>query len=229
MNENYIFASSKDWCVDAYRSRFEGNPNWFLVRDKSELTSEFIERVNPKYIFFPHWNWLVPESITQRYNCVCFHMADVPYGRGGSPLQNLISRGHKSTKLTALRMTRELDAGPVYTKAELSLAGSATEIFQRAAPKVIELILEIISNDITPKKQIGEVVNFKRRTPEQSEIIESMNTSEMYDFIRMLDAEIYPRAFINYGNHRIEFSDVKKEKENSLTATVKIFSKEEME
>ncbi len=37
------------------------------------------------------------------------HMTDVPYGRGGSPLQNLIARGHTSTKLTAMRMTAEVD------------------------------------------------------------------------------------------------------------------------
>ncbi len=27
-----------------------------------------------------------------KFECVCFHMTDVPYGRGGSPLQNLIIR-----------------------------------------------------------------------------------------------------------------------------------------
>jgi len=37
-------------------------------------------------------------------------MTDVPYGRGGSPLQNLIVRGHTETKLTALRCVRDLDA-----------------------------------------------------------------------------------------------------------------------
>ena len=28
----------------------------------------------------------------------------------------------------------------------------------------------------------------------------------MFDFIRMLDAEEYPRAFIRYGRFRLEFS-----------------------
>lgn len=32
-----------------------------------------------------------------------FHMTNFPYGRGGSPLQNLMKRGHHTTTITALR------------------------------------------------------------------------------------------------------------------------------
>jgi hypothetical protein len=51
----------------------------------------------------PHWSHLIPESIWGPCPTVIFHMTDLPYGRGGSPLQNLIQRGHSSTMLTALR------------------------------------------------------------------------------------------------------------------------------
>ena len=43
-------------------------------------------------------------------------MTDLPYGRGGSPLQNLIINGHKETMMSALRCVQELDAGPIYLK-----------------------------------------------------------------------------------------------------------------
>ena len=41
-------------------------------------------------------------------------MTDVPYGRGGSPLQNLIVRGYSEIKLTVLQMVKAFDAGLVY-------------------------------------------------------------------------------------------------------------------
>jgi methionyl-tRNA formyltransferase len=63
-------------------------------------------------------------------------MTDIPYGRGGSPLQNLIARRRKKkTKLSALRMVEELDAGPVYTKTNISLMGRAEEIYLVAEKK----------------------------------------------------------------------------------------------
>jgi methionyl-tRNA formyltransferase len=43
-------------------------------------------------------------------------MTDLPFGRGGSPLQNLISRKIYNTKLSAIRVVKELDAGPVFLK-----------------------------------------------------------------------------------------------------------------
>ena len=52
----------------------------------------------PKYIFFPHWSKKVDTKIVNNYECVCFHETDLPYGRGGSPIQNLILRNQKMIK-----------------------------------------------------------------------------------------------------------------------------------
>ena len=65
-------------------------------------------------------------------------MTDLPYGRGGSPLQNLIIRGHKKTKISALRMVNELDAGPIYFKRSLSLNGNAQKIYSSCSKKNIQ-------------------------------------------------------------------------------------------
>ena len=57
-------------------------------------------------------------------------MTDLPYGRGGSPLQNLIIiRGLKTTKITAFKCVAEIDVGPVYLKKTLSLEGNAQDIY----------------------------------------------------------------------------------------------------
>ena len=97
----------------------------------------------------------MPADIVERFECVCFHITDVPYGRGGSPLQNLILRGHKSTMLTALRMVEELDAGPVYLKRPMALDGRAEEIFERAADTVYDLIADIVTREPNPTPQFG--------------------------------------------------------------------------
>ena len=83
----------------------------FYLRSPEELSHVRLSEINPEYVFFPHWSWRIPESIYGNYSCVIFHMTDLPYGRGGSPLQNLIVRGHKSTQVSALKCIAELDAG----------------------------------------------------------------------------------------------------------------------
>src|SRR5215475_2962650 len=146
----------------------------------------------PRYIFFPHWSWIVNEPLVLAYDCVAFHMTDLPFGRGGSPLQNLIERGYDTTKITAFRMTEELDAGPVYCKAEMSLDGAAHEIYARAAEISLDLIAHIVATEPVPAPQEGIPTVFKRRRPEESLLPFGATTYCLYDYIRMLDADGYP-------------------------------------
>ena len=195
------------------------------AHNPSQLEELTTQENSIRYIFFLHWNWLVPEDIWRNHECVCFHMTDVPYGRGGSPLQNLIVRGHKDTRLTALRMVREMDAGPVYVKRDLSLKGSAADIYKRAGELSFEIIQWIIGNQPVPEPQSGEPVVFKRRKPEQSILPGSGSLEGLYDHVRMLDAPTYPPAFIDYGEFVIEFSDARVEGQE-LNASVKIRKKQ---
>jgi methionyl-tRNA formyltransferase len=218
---HYIVATIKPWNIAFYKGWVEQQPgNWTLVSSPEQL-QQAINKETPKYIFFPHWSWIVPEQIVNQYNCICFHMTDLPYGRGGSPLQNLIVRGHKNTKISALKMTSELDAGPIYLKKVLSLNGSAQEIFERATPIIFSMIEEITLNNPSATNQQGDIELFQRRTPDMSELPKNQSIECLYDHIRMLDADTYPRAFLEIGSLRIEFSNASFTN-NKLQATVSI-------
>ena len=223
---NYVVATIKDWNINQYNNRVQNySGNWVLFDNKKDLTLENLRKIKPKYVFFPHWSWIVPEYILNEFNCVCFHMTDVPYGRGGSPLQNLIVRGHQETKLTALKMDKELDAGPVYLKKKLSLTGSASEIFLRSSILTFDMIEHIVENEPTPIQQQGDVTEFPRRTPEQSQLMPEVDLEGFYNTVRMLDAETYPRAYLKLGNLRLEFTAVSKFG-NELEATARIFEED---
>jgi methionyl-tRNA formyltransferase len=207
LSDTFIVVGSKPWNRHVFDEIVCYLPGkWVFINSKEELNSTKVNQIKPKYIFFLHWSWTVPDEIINNFECVCFHMTDVPYGRGGSPLQNLITRGHKRTKLTALRMTSELDAGPIYLKEDLCLEGNAEEIYIRAGSLSAQMIERIIRENLQPEPQMGEVVEFKRRKPDESEVPELPTLESLYDFLRMLDAEGYPRAFIKNKGFRYEFS-----------------------
>ena len=219
---NFVVTGYPIWSKNIFKTKISKYPGiWHLFTKKEQLSEKNLKKINPKYIFFLHWSWKVPEKIFNNYECVCFHMTDVPYGRGGTPLQNLIIRGHKKTKLTALKMVEDFDAGPIYLKRSLSLNGRAEEIYIRVSKLSAEMILYIIKNNPKPKKQKGKIVIFKRRGPEQSEIPKCKNIQEVYNFIRMLDAQNYPKAFIKYKGFIFEFSEPNLHK-NEIMSKVKI-------
>jgi methionyl-tRNA formyltransferase len=69
------------------------------------------------------------------------------------------------------------------------------------------MIAEIVSTNPEPVAQSGEVVFFKRRKPDQSAIPEGLQGLDgLHDFIRMLDAVGYPKAFFEHAGFRFEFS-----------------------
>jgi methionyl-tRNA formyltransferase len=205
--KNYLVLGCKPWNRRLFDESLQALPgNWIYEDSAESLTLDFVRQLAPRYIFFLHWSSRVPEQIVKQFECVCFHMTDLPFGRGGSPLQNLIVRGHRETRLTALRMTEEFDAGPVYMKEPLSLEGGAEEIYLRAGRLSAKMIERIVQEEMTPVPQEGKPVKFKRRTPPESEVGHFPSLEGLYDFIRMLDAEGYPRAFLHYRGMRFEFS-----------------------
>ena len=192
-----------------------------IVRTSIEMNSIIAEK-SVDYIFFIHWSDLIPKEIYENYKCIVFHMTDLPYGRGGSPLQNLIVRGHTETKISAIKVEQGLDTGSIYLKRDLSLYGSAEEIFIRGDKIIMEMIHEIITNDIAPTPQSGEPSLFKRRKPEDSDISNLDSIEQIYDYIRMLDAEGYPKAFITKGSIKIEFFRATLKADGSIISDVKI-------
>ena len=177
-----------------------------FIDGADELTPGNLRRIAPRYVFFPHWSYIIPSSVHENFRCVIFHMTDLPFGRGGSPLQNLIARGIYETQLSAIKCVKTLDGGDIYMKRPLSLWGSAREIFLRAAELVKEMMIEIIRAEPTPYPQQGEAVVFKRRTPPESNIDGLDDLKRVFDYIRMLDAEGYPPAFLETAPLRLEFS-----------------------
>jgi len=203
----YLVLGCKPWnrrLFDELLSKLPGR--WYYLGSRDEFSCDAVRKIAPRYLFSLHWSWKVPQEIVDQFECVCFHMTDVPFGRGGSPLQNLIVRGHRETKLTALRMTRDFDAGPVYGKEPLSLEGGAEEIYLRAGRLSAKMIESIIRQEPKPALQQGKPVNFKRRKPEESQVGNPTSLEQLHDFIRMLDAEGYPRAFLDHSGFRFEFS-----------------------
>lgn len=219
----YVIASERPWNA-RLADRLSGQTGlpFMTIRNKQDLTAENLRRLEVRTVFLPHWSHIVPREVYDAFECVIFHMTDVPFGRGGSPLQNMIVRGASETVISALRCEAGLDSGPVYLKRPLSLHGSAEEVFLRADLIIEEMVLSIVRNPPVPVAQAGEVVTFPRRRPEESDLSGCVNLDKVYDYIRMLDADGFPQAFVDVGPFRLEFSRAAR-KVDAVVADVRIF------
>ena len=163
--KHYIVATQHRWNVQVFRQRISRLPGgWHLVEQPETLVSA-LTTMAPRAIFFPHWSLKVPNEIVAEHECIAFHATDLPYGRGGTPIQNLIARGIRATLVSAFRMTEDIDEGPVYLKRPLSLEGTAEEIYLRLAGVVADMIEIIVESEPVPRPQSELTVNEAPATP----------------------------------------------------------------
>ena len=195
------------------------------IQSKDELSIEALDQFKPDLVFFPHWNWIVSHEIFESYTCIVFHTAPLPFGRGGSPIQNLIKCGYEKSPVCALAMLECIDSGPIYDQIDISLKGSLSKILGRLNDVVNVLMLRLIDHLPKPKLQTGNVHVFRRLSFEDNQINSESYIENFYDSIRMLDDPSYPSAYLNLENVCIEFSDVNR-KGNELFCKVRIREKD---
>ena len=195
--------------MDLYKLLSKQHKNMILLKNPKKLTLNYVKKINPEFIFFPDWSWIVPKTILENYKCVCFHESNLPKFRGGSPIQNQIIRGVKKTKTTAFLMDEGLDTGVILLQRSLSFEGSLDNIFERMILNDYQMIIKIINGKYTIKKQHGIPTTYKRRKPQESEL-KNLNYSKnhLYNFIRML-SDPYPNAYIKVGKRKIVFKSAK--------------------
>ena len=221
----YILLTEKEWHLSLFEElRCFVPGEWVLMSSIQDFNVNNLYTINPAKIFIPHWSHIIEEEIYNTWECIVFHMTDLPYGRGGSPLQNLIVAEKKDTMITAILVEQGIDTGSVYLKSFLPLHGTAYEIFLRSSRIILHMIKDIIDLKPIPQEQVGEVVLFKRRKPEDGNLINLDDLVKLYDYIRMLDCPGYPNAFIETNNFKFEFSNATIS-DNYIDAHVRITKK----
>ena len=219
-----IIATVPDtWNIrNAERFEEHSNHDVYIITARECLT--MLNLHGADWVFFPHWQWMIDKEIVETYRCVIFHTSPLPYGRGGSPIQNQIVRGRYQSELCAIRANAELDQGPVYMRWPVDLSrGTAEEILIDISDLVFQMIPQIIDNTPALTEQVGEPLLFERRQPWQSEFPYAFDDSRAaYDFIRMLDGEGYPKAYMEKGNMLIEFSNARRAPDGAVVGAFRL-------
>ena len=66
--KNYIVASSKNWFFEYPKSKEYENLSIINITSKTGLNIDYLSKINPRYIFSPHWSWKVDSIILNNFN-----------------------------------------------------------------------------------------------------------------------------------------------------------------
>ena len=191
----------REWALKIYTNIQKKSDHIFLnIKNFETYSDQIIKDFSPDLVMFYRWSWIVSKELIENFTCLMLHPSPLPLYRGGSPIQNQIIEGRKTSKVSIIIMTEELDAGPIVGQMDISLEGNISDIFQELTEKGTFLTEDILENGLKPEEQDHKNATvYKRRKPEESEItIEEIKTKSaeyLHNKIRMLQ-DPYPNAYI---------------------------------
>ena len=152
-----IFVSKDNtWSNNLFESLAnDTSVSWTRISDS--LSLEKVADIDPSWIFFFHWSDIVSKAMCEHFRCVTIHTSNLPDGRGGSPIQNQIIKGTRSSRVNALQMTRKVDSGPIYCSLPITLQGSLADIWQAIAEQAKRLIQKCINENPEPVQLLATV------------------------------------------------------------------------
>ena len=200
----------REWALKIYRQLAEYYPDKsFIVISGNKITAltQITEAIQPDIVLFYGWSDYIPESVYSKWECLMLHPSCLPKYRGGSPIQNQIQDGVIKSCISIFKISKGIDAGKLYGQSPLSLRGDLDEIFERMIDIGFQLTCNILENNYTITEQDDSKATYcKRRKPSESEVtindLQHMSAQQLYDKVRMLNSDTYPRVFIkmNCGN-----------------------------
>lgn len=164
------------------------------------------------YCFMLGWyKLLTKEDLSKNVHNIVIHAADLPQGRGHSPVSWQVIEGKNKIPLVMIEAVESPDAGLILRKSEIELEGHELidEIRSKVFNEITRLIVAELTNPSKGEAQKGEVSYYRKRTPEDLKIDTSFPLISQFNLLRIADNKRYP-AFFYHNGHKYVLT-IKKE------------------
>lgn len=172
----------------------------------SEIKKEIIQ-INPDVAIVIAYGQIIPEDILNipKYGFVNLHASLLPKYRGAACVQAPILNNDKETGLTAMKMDKNLDTGPILSQTTIQLvpnetAGTLYEKLSRlGADFLLETLKKYITGKIKPSPQDNKKACYvKELKKEDGKINWEKTAEEIERFARAMTP--WPGAFSQLRN-----------------------------
>lgn len=154
-----------------------------------------IKELEPDFIVVAAYGKFIPEKILScaKIDCLNVHPSLLPEYRGAAPIHRAILDGKKETGVSIMRVTNEMDAGPVFLQKKIPITESDTSLTLSAklanlgGELMNETIEKILNQKIKPQNQDTKKITYAAKlSRELSKIDWSQNSERIFNQIRGL-------------------------------------------
>ncbi len=170
---------------------------------------ERLAALTPDVLIVVAYGRLIPDGLLSlpRYAALNVHPSLLPRWRGAAPVERAILAGDAETGVAVMRMTGELDAGPVYRSLRVPIGAQETagELSARLARRGAELLLEtldaLIAGEARARAQRGEPTYAARLTVAEARLDFTQSAGALARRVRAFNPR--PVAWCECGGERL--------------------------
>ena len=179
-----------------------------------EQTKKIFSSLSPDVFLSAAYGKLIPNWFFELFSSEVLnvHPSLLPVWRGASPIQSAILNGDKVTGISIMRMTTQIDEGPVFLseKIKIDKNDTSTSLSQKLsglAGKIIKKSLEqILAGEIQAQEQDHNKATFSKKIQKSDGRVSWEDTAESID--RKVKAyNPWPIAFTHLGEQYLRIWD----------------------
>ncbi len=172
-------------------SEFAAHKGLEILMPESPNDKSFIEKLterNPDALISSAYGKRMSDTFLD-----CFYLGNInihpsllPRWRGPSPIESAILEGDKITGVTLMKMTNELDAGPIFKQQSLQLSGENSKVLYEKlsllAADMIQDFLPLFFGGVSSAKQQNErLITYSKIIKKEHARIDWNETSQVID------------------------------------------------
>ncbi|HET8690411.1 MAG TPA: methionyl-tRNA formyltransferase [Candidatus Saccharimonadales bacterium] len=149
------------------------------------------------------------------FGIVNVHPSLLPRYRGPSPIEAAIKNGDKSTGISIMRLTADMDAGPIYDQHTIDLTGSETKpelydsLARLGAERLIACLPDILSGMLKARPQTISGVTYTTLLSKDMANVDPL-TDDAYAIERHVRAYLgYPKTKLRLKNNVVIITSAK--------------------
>jgi methionyl-tRNA formyltransferase len=231
----------KNYTIDVYLSKKNLNSNILKKIKKKyliikKLNFKIISKIKKnKYdlLIVAGWPLIFPPELIKaaKYETINLHAGRLPHYRGGSPLNWQIIEGNKDIYISITKMTKKIDAGPIYITKKILLNTKENikhlhNKVNKIYPYMVENTIQRIIKKVKPKKQKTKFERYlKQRSDKDGKIKwNKMTDYQVFNLVRAI-TNPYPGAFYIFKRKKIRLLSCKISKIKTFIEPGKILLK----
>lgn len=181
-----------------------------IWRSEDQITN-LLHEIKPDLLIVAGFGKILSECVINlpKYGSLNIHPSLLPKYRGPAPVPATILAGDKNTGITIIKMTREMDAGPIVGQLKVKISGNESknhmlgELSKMGAEFLVDLIPYYISGEIKPETQDEAKATYMKMIKKDDGEIKKGDSAELIE--RKIRAyESWPTVWTYSGNKKIQ-------------------------